>query len=42
LFRDFSQSNIIHIIMSTQTDTKHKVTVRRLVEMKQAKEKLPV
>ncbi len=40
MFRDFSQSNIIHIIMSTQTDTKHKVTVRRLVEMKQAKEKI--
>jgi 3-methyl-2-oxobutanoate hydroxymethyltransferase len=26
--------------MSTQTDTKHKVTVRRLAEMKQAKEKI--
>lgn len=29
-----------YLYMSTQTDTKHKVTVRRLAEMKQAKEKI--
>ena len=30
----------VNIEMSAQTDTKHKVTIRRLVEMKQAKEKI--